>query len=516
MKDYRPVELTHLTKYSLGDYRDALDRAGILTGCDLSDPGRMVTGLSFDSRDVCEGTLFIAKGLHFRSEYLSAAYSSGAFACVAEKWIGDFPNMMTVSDIRRAMAILAEMFYCDPLASLRSFAVTGTKGKTTSVTFLKRILDLDAKKRGAKPAGISSSVDIFDGFGETEPINTTPEAPDLWKYMARAVEAGLDTFAVEVSSQAIKYRRVDGMRFTVACLTNVGFDHIGPAEHPDFDDYFRTKLRIFDVCEKACVNLDDPLANRMIEYIGGRVPVVTFGSSGEAQVRLSDIEVGQGGIGFRISVPGESRRMKITMPGLFNVKNALYAAAMSYAAGIPLSTVAEALEDARVKGRMLPYRSADGRLEVIIDYAHNGMSFEALFDSLEVEHPGCAFVVIYGWHGNKGENRRKDIGEVTGKRAFFTVITEKDSADEPFEKIASEVGGWIGSAGGRYAVIKDREAALRYAFALDTGGRKKIIVFAGRGEEDWQKYGNFYYFYPPDPVMTLKLLAEYDSVHPAG
>ncbi len=517
-----------MTTYTLKDYRDMLESRGILAGSELKEPETPVFSLSFDSRDVTPGTLFIAKGLHFREEYLESARVSGAICYVAERKIGDsFANRMIVSDMREAMACLAKMFYCDPLSSLESFAVTGTKGKTTSVTFLKYILDLDAERSGGKPAGLSCSVDIFDGREHIEPVNTTPEAPDLWKYMASARDCGLARFAVEVSSQAIKYKRTAGMTFDVACLTNVGYDHIGPAEHPDFEDYFTTKLKIFDSCRKACVNIDDPLSGRMLEYIGGRVPVVTFGTGEGADVRLSDVSREGGRSVFTITFGGRPCRMSITMPGMFNVTNALYAAAMAYAAGISPETVRDAVADARVKGRMLKYGSADGKLTILIDYAHNGMSFSALFDSLDTEYPGIRRVIIYGWHGNKGENRRHDIGVVTGGRADLTVITEKDSADEPFEKIADEVKHWITSAGGKCVVIRDRECALRAAVCADlsdsprkTDGdpdpERRVVVFAGRGEEDWQKWGGSYYRWPTDPEMTEKIIAEYDSVHPVN
>ena len=501
--------------YTLSDFRSRLVKTGLLSGEDLTDPDTAVRVLSFDSRAVGDGTLFIAKGAAFRQEYLADAYSSGAFAYVSEKRIGDFPNMLLVSDIREAMTVLAEMFWCDPLSSLRSLAVTGTKGKTTTVSFLKRILDLDAEKRGVPAAGISSSTEVYDGEEEPEPVNTTPEAPMLWSYFAKAAASGIDSFVVEVSSQALKYRRVGRMNFTVGCITNIGKDHIGPGEHTDFEDYFSSKLKLFDQCSTACVNIDDPLSDSMLDYARGRVPVITFGADESAEVRLSDVEKTGTGFRFRITVPEKSLLMSISMHGVFNVANALSAAAVSYAAGIPLETVAEALEGASVSGRMIPFASKDGRVSVIVDYAHNEMSFSALIDSIEAERPGAGIVAILGFTGGKGVNRRKDNGTLLGKRADFTIVTEKDSAGEPFEKIANEAAYWIDRAGGRYAVIKDREAALRLAFGIDLQKREKVIVFAGRGLEDMQKYGDRLYYYPQDTSIAEKVMAEYDSLHPA-
>jgi len=499
--------------YPISSYIDLLTEKGLLTESHISDKTKVVKGFSFDSRNVPEESLFIAKGLHFEKQYLDTALASGAMFYVAQARIGDSEDYILVNDIRMAMAVLARFFYNDPQQHLKNFGLTGTKGKTSTSTFLHAILDLDAEKRGVPLTGISDSIDIWDGLGISKPINTTPEAPDIWKYYAHGVEAGLERFVLEISSQAIKYLRVEGMKFDVACITNIGYDHIGPAEHPTLEDYVATKISLYDRCKFACINIDDEHAPEMLERAKDKT-IITFGEAEGAMLRLSDVRKESDGTHFTITTPESGLEFRLSMPGLFNARNALAATAMAYADGVPLETCRDAVSDVMVKGRMEATVSKDGLVTVIVDYAHNALSFSTLFDSIEKEYEGYDIINVYGWHGSKAENRRKDIGVITGKRAILTVITEKDSADEPYDKIAGEAAYWISSVGGKYEIVRDRELALRFAVDYDNGGRKKVILFTGRGEEDWQKLGGKYYPYPADPDTAVKVVADYDRKHP--
>ena len=379
--------------YPISAYIDLLAAQGLLVTAAVTDSERVVRGYSFDSRNVPAESLFVAKGLHFEKKYLDDALKAGAFCYVAQDRIGDSGEYILVSDIRKAMAVLARFFYNDPQQHLKNFGITGTKGKTSTSTFLHAILDLDAEKTHRPPTGISDSIDIWDGLGKSKPINTTPEAPDIWKYYAHGVEAGLERFLLEISSQAIKYLRVDGMKFDVACITNIGYDHIGPAEHPTLEDYVQTKLSLYDRCTVACINLDDAHAKEMLDRAGGR-RIVTFGEHPDAMLRLSNVHKEADGTHFTVTTAEESLEFRLSMPGLFNARNALAASAMAWADGVPLTTCRDALCDVKVDGRMMAFPSKDGKVTVIVDYAHNELSFKTLFDSIESEYPGYDIVNV--------------------------------------------------------------------------------------------------------------------------
>ncbi len=495
-------------------YADLLRDAGIVAEYDANGASEREIGyLSFDSRDVRPSTLFIAKGVHFKPEYLTQAIEKGAVACVAEKkLVPGFPCII-VTDMRRAMALLARDFYEDPASKLSLFGVTGTKGKSTTVFFLKYILDRCAEETGSKLCGLSSTVDCFDGETHYYPDNTTPEAPDLWRLLSHGLENGLDRFAVECSSQSIKYERVYGLRFEAAAITNVGYDHISPSEHPDFADYLASKLKIYSMARVACVNLDDEHASDMLEAARGCERIVTFGEKKDAEVMLSDARREGGVSRFAITAGGETQQFVMTIPGLFNVKNALCATALAYVAGIPLRVCAEALRDARVSGRMDRHVSRDGKITVIVDFAHNELSFKTLFESVADDYPGYGVVTVTGWYGGKAENRRREVGLLCGEKSDLTVICEKDSGDEPFGKIASEAAAWITSAGGRYAIIESRYEALKYAFGVDFGDRPKLILLCGLGDERKIKRGGVFVPTASDTDNLKIILGEYDRLH---
>ena len=501
-----------LKSFELRDYAEALLAGGLLAAPLYSGTDVTVTGLTYDSRKVTPGSLFIVKGAGFREEFLTSAAQNGAAAYLSEKeYPVDLPCLL-VTDVRLAMAAVSQLYYNFPSDDLTVFGITGTKGKSTTVCFLRAILDVFARKMHVAPGGAVSSIETYDGKERFPSSLTTPESPDLWKYLYNMTDSGMTDAVVEVSSQALKYGRVTGLNFDSACIINVGLDHISPIEHSDFEDYFTSKLKIYDSCRTACVNADCEYASRILGYIGGRVPVVTFGSHPDDTVYCPGAEKRKDGIYFTVITPRGNAELKITMPGMFNVQNALAATAMAYSVGIPLDFIREGLEFARAEGRMQLYRSADGKITVIVDYAHNEMSFNALFDVVDAEYPTVRKTVIFGCVGGKAQNRREELGKLTGRRADHVIVTEKDCADEPFGNIAEEIVRHIRPSGTPYDVICDREEAFRHAVDLAAqNGEENVILFLGRGGETTQKRGHVNVSVPSDPEITRRVLASYDG-----
>ncbi|MGM9642987.1 MAG: Mur ligase family protein [Eubacteriales bacterium] len=498
--------------YTISDFIRELELKGLLTGTDIVSPyaEQEVTELTFDSRKVTPGTLFIAKGIHFKDEYLFSALENGAVAYLSDRVIADRPNYITVNDIRTAMAVVSKMFYRDPQRKLTTFAVTGTKGKTTTSYYLKEILDTYAAETKTRECGFMSTIDTYDGIERFESTNTTPESPDVWRHFANAVKSGIENYVVEVSAQALKYKRVEGVTFNVAGFTNIDNDHISEVEHPTFEDYFYSKLKLFDNCRIACVNTDDPKSDVMLDYIGGRVPVITWGSHETDTIYCKSIETKPDGIYFEVVTPLWSRTMKITMPGEFNVKNALCAIAMTYAVGIPPETMAKALEVARTAGRMQVFKSEDENVIVIVDYAHNKNSFETLCEYVCRIYPDRKKIACFGLHGAKSRNRREEVGKIVGGCCDYAVITEKDPATEPFAKIAHEIAVHLEECGCPYDIEEFRQDAIRRSVFKDIGPR--VIMFAGRGAETHMIRGTSIVTYPSDIESTIKVLGEYDAI----
>ena len=327
-------------KHTLSAYTALLEERGLLAAplpetLDRSAPVELV---SYDSREVAPGTLFLCKGAHFKAEFLSMAQSKGAAAYVSET---PYPEVnlpcIQVSDMRLAIAPLADLFYGHPSGQVKVVALTGTKGKSTAAYYMKYILDEYQREQNRPECGILSTITTYDGLERFESHITTPEPLELQRHLAHAVQAGMDYVVMEASSQALKYHRTLCTDFAAAAFLNIGLDHISPIEHPDFEDYFSSKLRIFSQGAINCVNLDCDHADRVLaaaQRAGS--PVYTFSQrDGEADVFASQIRKRGGDILFRVRTRRYEREFRLTMPGLFNVENALAAIAVCEALGVP-------------------------------------------------------------------------------------------------------------------------------------------------------------------------------------
>ena len=505
------------TVYTLGDYIRLLEERDLLAapvpeGLDRSAPVPLV---SYDSRQVEPGTLFLCKGAGFREEFLQSAREKGAAAYVSQvPYPGvDLPCLL-VRDMRLSIAPLADLYYGHPSRRLKVVGITGTKGKSSTAYYLKYILDEYMAREGKGESGIISSIDTYDGAERFESHLTTPEPLELQRHFANALDSGMEYLTMEVSSQALKYHRTLCTRFAAACFLNIGTDHISPIEHPDFEDYFSSKLRIFAQADLCCVNLDSDHAGRVLQAArdSGR-PVITFSRRDEeADVYASQIRKQGGDILFRVRTRRFQRQFRLTMPGLFNVENALAAIALSQGLDIPEECVYVGLMKARVPGRMEVYTNADDTVVAIVDYAHNRMSFETLYRSVREEYPGRRIVTVFGCPGSKALDRRQDLGEAAGANSDLVILTEEDSGEEDTLDICREIARYVEAAGTEYSIEPNRGEAIRQAI-LGCQGRPSVVLITGKGAETRQKRGREYIDTPSDVEYAQSFLQEYDVAH---
>ena len=503
-----------LTLYPLGDYIQLLQRKNLQLDFSGAPLTREVALVSCDSRQVVPGTLFICKGAHFKVEFLQAAKEQGAFVYLSEKRYDqvDLPCIQ-VSDVRLAMALLADFYYNHPSAKLGVVGITGTKGKSSTAYYLKYIFDEYLAAKGQVPSGVISSIETYDGVEKFESHLTTPEPLDLERHFANAVDSGIRYLTMEVSSQALKYDRVKNVEFAAAVFLNIGMDHISPIEHPDFEDYFSSKLRIFAQARICCVNLDCDHAGRVLEAArASGKPVFTFSQKNEeADVYASQVRKRGNDILFRVRTRRFFREFRLTMPGLFNVENALAAIAVCEGLNIPERYLYVGLMKARVPGRMEVYSNADETVTAIVDYAHNRMSFETLFRSVQAEYPGRRIVTVFGCPGKKALDRRQDLGEVSGKYSDLVVLTEEDSGEEDTETICREIAQYVAAQGCEYSIEPNRGEAIRQAIL---GCREpSVLLITGKGAETRQKRGSEYIDTPSDVDYVHSFLQEYDVRH---
>ena len=493
--------------FTLKYYRDALEKAGLVRESNIGEEN--VEYISYNSNDVRENTLFICKGAHFKLEYLKSAEEKGACCYVSEAKHDTDCGYIIVSDIRHAMGIIVNIYYENIWSKLNLIGITGTKGKSTTTYFVKYILDEYLKAKRKPQSGVISSIDTYDGVESFESHLTTPEPLDLHRHFKNAVDSSIEYMTMEVSSQALKYDRVYGVEFGVGCYLNIGEDHISDIEHPNFDDYFYSKMKLFDQTKIACVSLDTLRRDEVLKAASKCERVITFSTEDRsADIYAYDIKKVGNDTSFMVHTPSFDNEFVLTIPGLFNVQNALAAIAICTALQIPEHYMYVGLMKARSSGRMEIYQNADNQVIVIVDYAHNKLSFENLYKSVLKEFPNRKIYTVFGCPGYKALQRRHDLGMLSGKYSDKVFITEEDPGEEPLEDICRDIAKYVDEAGGKYEIIEDRGEAIRRAiFESDTDS---IVLVTGKGNETRQKRGTEYVPCMTDVEYTLKYLKEYD------
>ena len=398
--------------YTQQDYLNTLTEIGLVTDSNLyGHAADFVQGLTYNSKEAAQGTLFVCKGAAFRPEYLADAVSHGAALYVSEQKFDldtEIPYIL-VSDVRKAMPYLGRLFYNDPSKDLNLIGVGGTKGKSTTAYYVKAIVDDYMASLGKKESAVISSIDVYDGVTKVESHITTPENIELMQHFRNAVDSGIDFLEMEVSSQALKYDRVNQIIFDAAIFLNISEDHISPIEHPDFEDYFSSKLKMFAQTKNALINTNSDYFERVAEAAKAAPNVITFGTSEGSDIYGYDIEKVDHEIHFRVKCDRFDEAFALTMPGLFNVENALAAIAAAYVFNIPVEFMKSGLYRARSSGRMETYMSADKNVIAVVDYAHNKLSFDKLFSSTRKEYPDYDIISIFGCPGKKAVIRRRDL-----------------------------------------------------------------------------------------------------------
>ena len=414
---------------------------------------------------------FSAREKNFRPEYLREAAHRGCAGYVSEKRYaeGEGVPCLLVRDIREAMAALAAVFFEYRPGSPRLTGITGTKGKTTTAWYLKAMFD------------------------EWENFN------------ARA--AGLSHVALEVSSQALKYGRVKELVFDVSIFLNISEDHISPGEHRDFQDYFTSKLSIFRQSETACVNLDADQSDSILKAARKAGRIVTFGSGPGADLRCRHISREKGRITFQAVCRDFKETFELGMKGIFNIENAMGAIAAGWVYGIPVSCMKRALLKTQVPGRMETLLSRDKKVCGIVDYAHNRLSFERLYEAVYQEYPQYRKIItVFGCPGGKALNRRKELGLLAGLCSDKVYITSDDPDRESQEAIAGEIAFYVKLAGCPCRKLADRQAAVREA-VKEAQGEKTLVLILGKGCENRQKIGGKTKLCPRDMEYLREALA---------
>lgn len=472
-----------------------LSELAMATGLRYTGADVEITSIEYDSRKAAPGSMFccIVGQLFDGHDFAKTAVENGASAILVEHALElDVPQIV-VDNARKAMAEMAAAFYGYPQREVLMLGVTGTNGKTTTTYMVKAIAEHAGKK-----VGLIGTIRNMIGNESLHTDRTTPESVDLFRLLRKMADARVDVVVMEVSSHALEQFRVHGIKFDVALFTNLTQDHLD--YHKTFENYLAAKKILFLNAKRAVVNVDDPYSDRIME--GLTIPISTFGVRDRADISAADIDITTSGVQFDLHTPEGDVLMRLPIPGLFSVFNAMGAVGMAQAIGIRLPIIKEGLESlVSVSGRLEPVKTNDMPFSVFIDYAHTPDALENVLRTVR-EFAKGRVLCVFGCGGDRDRAKRPIMGEIAGRFSDFAVVTSDNPRTEEPMAIIDTIEEGVKKSGAKYIVIENRKEAIR--FALSEAKTDDVILIAGKGHENYQEInGTKYHFDDKEIVEEL-------------
>ena len=462
---------------------DLKEFAGILPVEGVRPGSIEITGISSDSRQVGEGTLFVAVpgSKADGAAYAADARKRGAAAVVAARGAVGTPldiPLIEVDEPRLALARAAARFFGRQPETM--VAVTGTSGKTSVASFTRQVWE----QVGLAAASIGTTGVTAPGRNDYGAL-TTPDPVALHRLLKELAEAGVTHAAMEASSHGLDQHRLGGVRLAAGAFTNLGRDHMD--YHPTVEHYHKAKLRLFEALlpkgAPAVIFADDPWSAPTVQAAkAAGLEVLTVGRHGdfltlkraEHERFRQRAEVDAGGVLHEIDLP---------LAGDFQIANALVAAGLAISTGTPAAKALAALE--KLKG-------ASGRLELVgttrsgapvyVDYAHKPDALENVLASVRPFTTGRV-MVVFGCGGDRDRGKRPIMGEIATRLADVAIVTD----DNPRSEVPGEIRAAILAAAPGAIEIGDRREAIRKAVSMLEAG--DTLIVAGKGHEEGQTIG---------------------------
>jgi UDP-N-acetylmuramoyl-L-alanyl-D-glutamate--2,6-diaminopimelate ligase len=466
--------------------RDLL--AGISLTQTYADGETEITSLSYDSRTLQPGALFVAMEGDKTDghRFLRQALDKGAAAVLCTN-VPKFPGPWLVTeDTRLALALASVNWFGRPGEEMTLVAVTGTNGKTTTTSLIKELLE---RVLGAKVGLIGTNRNLI-GDLELPAHRTTPESYELQGLLRQMADSGCTHAVMEVSSHALVQHRTAGLTFDTAVFTNLTQDHLD--YHRTMEAYRAAKGLLFQQCRRAVLNLDDEAGRWYWERVN--CPAVTYSENrAEADLTARNIRLFPGYVEFEALTLGRMSRVHLPIPGGFSIYNALAALAAGTTLGMELKDMAAVMPAVHgVKGRVeiVPVPRA---YTVLIDYAHSPNALENILVTAR-DFTAGRLICLFGCGGDRDKSKRPIMGAVAQELADLVVVTSDNPRTEPPESIIADILSGMEPDRGRVHVEPDRPCAI--GWALSQGRPGDVIVLAGKGHETYQEVNGV--FHPMD------------------
>lgn len=416
--------------------------------------------------------------------YANEAISNGAAAIISEKVLDVPVPVIVVPDSKRAMAILADIFYGQPTHKLHLIGITGTNGKTTTTHIIESIFQKFKQK-----TGMIGTINMKIGNQSFPVKNTTPDALTLQETFHQMVNNKVQTVVMEVSSHALHMGRVFGCDFDIAVFTNLTQDHLD--YHKTMEEYQFAKSLLFSSLGNAynlkkpkfaVLNADDAASVRFAQSTAAQV--ITYGIKNKSDIMASNIEISGKGTRFDLVYDNTVIPVHLQLVGQFSVYNVLAAISASYVSNIPMKEIIEVVEQMKgVPGRFEVIDEGQD-YTVIVDYAHTPDSLENVLKTAK-QLSGKKIFCVVGCGGDRDRSKRPLMAKVAVSNAHKAIFTSDNPRTENPAQIFSDMEA--GLAGYDYEIIEDRRTAISKAVNEAQSG--DVVLIAGKGHETYQLVG---------------------------
>ncbi len=427
-----------------------------------------------DSRKCCEGSIFVCH--NSGKEYLNEALANGADLVVAEEKLCD--NCVLVRDTRKAYAELCAAYFGFCHKNIKMIGITGTNGKTTTANMIYNVLSLSGKK-----CGLIGTVKNNICSQETVSHKTTPDPFELHKMLRDLYEWGAEYCVIEASSQGLSQKRLHGIEFYMAVLTNISEDHLD--YHGDMRSYVEAKKELFRHSHISIINADDKYKDEFSGVSAGKVITYSM-EKNDAHFVAKCQKLTEEGSDYAVVADYLIHRIKISMPGKFNVMNSLAAVAAGYECDISLESCAHALRSfGGVKGRMelLPIGKD---YKVMIDYAHTPDALKKVLLTLK-NFPHNRIITVFGCGGDRDKEKRPLMGDIASQLSDIVIVTSDNPRGERPLDIIDDILSGIKNGKKTVYIHENRKKAIEYALKIAL--KDDIILLAGKGHETSQEKG---------------------------
>jgi UDP-N-acetylmuramoyl-L-alanyl-D-glutamate--2,6-diaminopimelate ligase len=460
--------------------------------------GAEARDVTHDSRECRPGGVFVAiRGENFDGHrYIGQAVELGVVAVISELALGAFsstaalvPAWIQVPNARAALARAGAAIHGHPSRRLKLVGITGTNGKTTTAHLI------DAITRAAEgTSAMFGTINYRIGDQSSTAHHTTPEAADIQRMLAQAVEAGCRSAVMEVSSHAIELHRADSLKFEVAVFTNLTRDHLD--YHKTMESYFAAKERLFTsldaIPETAVLNVDDEYGRRLLKSARSK-SIVTYGLTSTADVYASGAYFSAEGLKFEAATPAGAIEVVSRLVGRPHVYNLLAAISAGLALGFDPAEIARGIRECPVVPGRFEQVIANGlpgsSFTVIVDYAHTDDALKNVLQTArEVAGDRGRVITVFGCGGDRDRTKRAPMGEIAATMSDIAIVTSDNPRSEDPNAIIEDVEVGLKRAGRAYLKQADRRLAIFEAVSKARAG--DVVMIAGKGHEPYQIIGD--------------------------